>query len=287
MPLTVAEARAAFSSTWSPFASGFACGNPLLLYEYASPKMVDAIIGWFNCGCGPWPASLTDVRLSVPPQTQYPLQFLAELSGKVPVIRHTGYHGQALTREVVFTKTSASTPWLVTYMIGYDGASTYLAASSVQSPAPVPFDITIVGGQFAAYFQSMVNTGVPPPDNNWPATGSVKDELNRYDGVVQAIDASGEAQQMTFAASEHSTAFAMPGGDIMCGDFTSKQTVTSPSGQPISQSRKGQPWGPLLIPGSYSSVTKLGVHDYCFTTTTDGLTTPISFFGGVYEIDGH
>jgi hypothetical protein len=286
MPLSLAEAQAAFNSTWSPFARGFACGNPLILNEYASPQMVDAIIGWFNCGCGPWPDSFTDVRLSVPPQTQYPLQFLAEVLGKVPVIRHTGYQGQFLTREVVFTKSSDSTPWQVAYMVGYLGASAYLDASSVLTPPTVPFDITIVGGQLAAYFQSMVNTGVAAADNNWPATGSVKDELDRYAAVVKAIEAIGDAQQITFAAGPHSTAFAMPGGDIMCGDFTSKQTVTSASGKPILQSKKGRPWGPLP-PGSYSSITKLGVHDYCFNTTTAGLTTPISFLGGVYEVAGH
>jgi len=275
--LTLQQARQAFSATWPGFANGFATGNATELNDFGTQEMVQAVVGWYNCGCGQWLAHDTALHLSVPVEHSYPLSFLAEVSTPDAKPGPT-------VQEVVLSKANGADPWRVAYMVAYTGTSTYLGPSSVQSAPRVPFKI---GSQLASFFESIVNTGVPPADDlNIPVTGSVKDELDRYASVVQSIELSGDVQHITFQPADHSTSFAYPGGDILCGAIHSNQVVTAPPGSPIVQPTDRSNYGPLLLPGSYSSVTKSGTHDYCVTVTTASVVTPVSFFGGVYQSVG-
>jgi hypothetical protein len=277
--LSLQDVSQAYSATWPGFARGFAQGNFATMRKYATPEMVQAVTGAYGCGCGPWPARSPSVRFSLPAEHSYPLSFLAEIPG-------TYDDGSPLGREVVFTQASSSSPWRVTYMVGFVGTRTYLGPTAVRQPPPMRYHITIVGGQFASFFQRVVNTGVPAANNDWPQTGSVKDEVDRDLQTKEAIEQIGFTQQIAFTPLDHSIAFAYPQGDIMCGVIHSSALVTSPSGKPTVQPADQSEWGTHLAPGSYSTLTKSGTHDYCFTATRSGLTTPISFFGGVYKIVG-
>jgi hypothetical protein len=277
--LTLQQVSEAYQTTWPGFARGFAQENVVAMRKYATPEMVQAVIGAYGCGCGPWPARSPTVRFSFPTEHQYPLSFMAEIPG-------TEYDGSPLGREVVFSQADISAPWRVTYMVAFSGTRSYLGPSAVRPPPPMRFKITIVGGQFASFFQTVVNTGVPAPDNDWPQTGSVKDEVDRYLQTKEAIEQIGDTQEITFAPADHSIAFAAPDGDIMCGVIRSSALVTTPPGVPTVQPADQSLWGTHLAPGSYTTLTKSGTHDYCFIARRSGVTSPISFFGGTYQIVG-
>jgi hypothetical protein len=277
--LTLQEVSEAYQATWPGFAQGFAQQNFTTMRKYATPEMVQAVIGSYGCGCGPWPAKSPTVRFSFPTEHQYPLSFLAEIPG-------TEYDGSPLGREVVFSEADSTAPWRVTYMVAFSGTRSYLGPSALRAPPRMRFHITIVGGQFASFFQTVVNTGVPSPDDNWPQTGSVKDEVDRYLQIKASIEQLGDTQQITFAPTDHSIAFAASSGDIMCGVIHASALVTTPPGMPTVQPADRSLWGTLLAPGSYSTLTKSGTHDYCFLARRSGLTSPISFLGGTYQIVG-
>jgi hypothetical protein len=277
--LTLQEVSEAYQATWPGFAQGFAHENLATMRKYTTPEMVQAVIGAYGCGCAPWPARSPTVRFSFPTEHHYPLSFLAEIPGN-------DFDGSPLGREVVFSQADISAPWRVTYMVAFSGTRSYLGPSALRSPPRMRFNVTIVGGQFASFFQTVVNTGVPAPDNNWPQTGSVKDEVDRYLQTKEAIEQIGDAQHMTFAPADHSIAFAAPAGDIMCGVIRSSALVTTPPGVPTVQPADRSLWGTHLAPGSYTTLTKSGTHDYCFIARRSGLTSPISFFGGTYQIVG-
>jgi hypothetical protein len=277
---TVQQAREAFKATWPGFSSGLASGNTQELDDFVTPEMLQAVIGWYNCGCGGESMSKpTTVHLSVPVEHQYPFTFLAEVS--TPYAK-----GGPSVQEVVISKASDSQHWRVAYMVQYVGTSTYLGPSAIRSAPRVPFNTNVIGAQWASFFESMVNTGSPPPDLNIPVTRSVKQEVDHYASVALLIELQGDSQRMTFDATDHSTAFAYPGGDIICGAIHSTQLVTAPPGSSVVQPADRSSYGPLLLPGSYASVVKNGTHDYCVTVTTAGLENPVTFLGGVYQTVG-
>jgi hypothetical protein len=272
-------ARQAFATTWPSFSSSFAQKNLDKLSTYSTPEMTQTVLGYYSCGCARWTLHSTSVRFSVPTEQQYPLSFLAEVAGL-----DAKNHG--MVEEAVLTKANPIDRWRVAYMVAYEDESRLLGPSSV-SPAPsMPFDITTVGTELSYFFQTIVNTGSPPEGDNWPLTGALKQVVYHDLGVKQVIEKEGNSQQSTFAPADHSSAFAYPSGDIMCGAIDSSALITAPTGYLTIQPANRSNWGPLLSPGKYATVTKTGVEDYCFTNTTAGLTTPISFFGGIDQIVG-
>jgi hypothetical protein len=246
---------------------------------YGTPEMAEAVLGYYSCGCTTWALPTSSVRFSVPIGQEYPLSFLAEVTGR-------DAKNQRMVEEAVLSKTSPVDRWRVAYMVALEDTNPFLGSSAVQPAPPMPFDITIVGGQLADFFDSIVNTGEPPENDNWPLTGALKQLVDHDIGVKQVIEHEGKSQQTTFVPGDHSSAFAYPSGDIMCGSIDSTALITTPAGYVTVQPENRSNWGPLLSPGKYTTLTKTGVEDYCFTNTTDGLTTPISFFGGVDQIVG-
>ena len=278
--MNLAVAQQAFDSTWTGFDTAFHHLNLKALGEYATPEMVLATAGTISCGCGPWKEKSHSVELSVPIEHSYPLSFLAEVAITKPV-------KYPFVEEVVLTKSSPQDRWRVAYLVDYTGTSRYLTASGVQ-PAPIPpFDTSIIGGQFATFFESYANSGVPPTGISWPLEGATQQEVQRYLGVKKSIAQLGDTQgPMTFAATDNSPLFAYPGGDIMCGAFHASVQITTPPGSPTVQPPDRSQWGPTLASGSYTTLDKQQLRDYCVTVSPQGLVTPISFFGGTYSIAG-
>ncbi len=277
--LNLRMAGQAFSTTWPGFSSGLAHKNLAKVSSYSTGEMEQAVVGYYSCGCATWLLHDYTVRFSVPIEQQFPLSFLAEVAG-------LDAQHQGMVEEVVLTKTSTSDRWRVAYMVDYEEESRFLGPSAVRAAPPMLFDITRVGTELSYFFQTIVNTGRPPADDNWPLTGALKQQVYHDLGVKQAIEEDGNSQQSTFVPADHSSAFAYPSGDIMCGAIDSSALITTPTGYVTVQPANRSNWGSLLAPGAYSSLTKTGVEDYCFTATTGGLTTPISFFGGIDNIVG-
>ena len=138
----------------------------------------------------------------------------------------------------------------------------------------------------------MVATGSPPPNDYWPETGALADELADYQGTATNVTAGGDQQQTTFTVLDHSIAFPYPKGDIMCASYTMTSSVTPMPGRPpIAQPENQSEWSDLLAPGVYSSLRKFGLHDMCFSVNTvaskqHSNVAPISFSGGVYKVSG-
>jgi hypothetical protein len=241
--------------------------------------MVQAVIGYYGCGCATWTLHISAVRYSVPIQQQYPLTFLAEAAGRDNT-------NQGMVQEVVLDKSSPDAAWRVAFMVDFEKADHFLGPSVIAPPKPVPFDMSIVGDQFANFFQSMVNTGQPSPNDNWPLTGTMEQQVDHYVGVKFNIEGEGDSEQVTFYPADQSASFEYPGGAIMCGTIDSTALVTTPAGYGTVQPADRSNWGQILPPGRYSSLTKYSVEDYCFNTQTNGLTVPISFFGGVDGVVG-
>jgi hypothetical protein len=274
--LTEAEAQEAFDASWPPFAVAFATGDESGIDRYADSDVQDAIAGWFGCGCGPWPTAYQRVYLSAPPETTYPLTFLAE-------IQERDYAQDPMVVEAVYSQQAAGAPWLISYLISYIDGPPFLDGSEMNTVAPSStFDISIVAGQFASFFQTVFDTGKPPP-HSWPLTGSIGQEEQKVLDDRASVKADHFHEVLSYSAGSHSVAFAIPGGDLMCGEVRTLSVVTLVTGRPIVQPENRSFFGQELAPGTYRSVTSEGIRDACWNVTPTGVATPVSFMGGVYQ----
>jgi hypothetical protein len=277
--VSLSTAGHAFDSTFPGFAVAFAHKNLVGVSKYATPEMAQAVVGYNSCGCATWSMHISTVRFSIPIQQQYPLTFLAEVVGR------DNAH-KPMLEEVVLDKASPDEAWRVAYMVDLEDANPFLGPSIVASPPPIPFSMNIVGGELASFFQSVVNSGEPAANNNWPLTGALGQLVDHYVGVKLNIEREGTTEQVAFVPNDQSASFRYPSGAIMCGTIDSTAIVSAPAGYLTVQPANQSTWGPLLQPGAYSNLKKYSVEDYCFRAETNGLTVPISFFGGVDQIVG-
>jgi hypothetical protein len=285
--VTLAEAQQVYATTWQKFGFAFAWDEPGQLKALTSPQAFDVASAMSSCGCG-WDTPHSQVFFSIPPQQSYPESFLAQISTPVPP--HSKF--SPFVSIVVFTKPDASKPWQVAYFVRYAGTLRYLDGSMTSSTTRTLFPVSDVPVQLADFFTSMVTTGTPPPDDNWTLSGTLAEELQNYQTTKLDIAAEGDQQQTQFQAVGHSVLFPYPDGDLMCASYSSYSTVTPlPGHPPIVQPLDQSTWSGLLSPGSYSSLSKLGMHDVCFSIDTvdnphQDQTDTISFSGGVYQIAG-
>lgn len=280
--LTLAEAQRAFTRTWHGFDSAWHHDNVSELRRYSTPEMLLATVGSTDCGCGPWTEQQWSVDLSVPSQTEYPISFLAHVTVTRPA-------AHPFLEMVVLTKANPKANWLVAYLVDVQGHSyTWLTNSAVEAAPAPPFDSSVIGSQFAEFFQSYANEGVPPSDGvAWPLEGATAQEVARYETVKQAIANQGDTQgPISFDAPSSSALFAYPGGDILCGDLHTSVHIAAPANDPTIQPADRSVWGTPLAPGRYTSLEKQQLRDYCVTVNRQGLVTPISYFGGTYSIAG-
>jgi hypothetical protein len=162
-----------------------------------------------------------------------------------------------------------------------------LTASTVQTPPRASFDIGVVSSQLAQFFTAVVTTGTPPPSDNWPQTGTTGQEVRDFLQTKAIVHLNGGTRQTLCSPLGKSPALAFPGGDIMCSADSSDSTVTPQPNSSLIQPADRTVWGPQIRPGRYSSLTKVGLHEFCFAVHTQtGVVNPISFFGGVYETTG-
>jgi hypothetical protein len=265
----------------------FVQGQLRAVQPIATPHVHEIVAASTGCGCS-WATPDSKVSFSIPPQQNYPESFLAQISTPAP--RDSIY--SSFVTMVVFTKSAAESPWQIAYFVRYAGTDKYLTRSIVEAAPPAPFDISERPAGLAAFFTAMVTTGTPPPGDDWVVVNALDDTLQDYLNTKADVAAGGDQQQTTFTALDHSIAFAYPKGDIMCASYNSYSTVTpSVAGQSIVQPQDQSQWGAQLPPGTYSSLTKLGMNDMCFSVNitdngSQSITAPISFQGGVYQVSG-
>jgi hypothetical protein len=274
--LNTTTAHTVFKTLWPKFGLAYATGETKEIARYADADVQKAIMGWFYCGCGPWPTAYQHVNFTAPPQAQYPLSFLAEVQAKE-------YSTQADVIEVVYTKETEHSPWLIAYLVPYINGAPLLETTTMNTTAPkLPTPAAEVGNQLANYFQTVFNTGTPP--NTWPQMGALQQEINRILTTREALSENRLTETIAYTAGTHSLDFANPQGDLMCGEIRAHSVVTSTiAGTPIVQPPDQSLFSPALSPGSYTSVTTDSLRDACWGVTPDGSTQPISFFGGNYS----
>jgi len=274
--LNAATARTVFKSLWPKFALAYATGDIADIARYADADVQNAIMGWFYCGCGPWPTAYQQVNFTAPPQAGYPLSFLAEVQAKE-------YSTQPDVIEVVYTKDTRRSPWLIAYLVPYVNGTPLLDDTMMNAPAPKSaVNVSDVGNQLAAFYQTVYDTGVPP--TTWPQMGAIQQETDRIVSSREVLSEDHLAETLAYTAGPHSLDFANPQGDLMCGEIRSHSVVTSANrGTPVVQPPDQSLFTPALPPGSYSSVTTDSLRDACWGVTPDGTTQPISFFGGDYS----
>ena len=278
-------AQHVYATTWQRFGRAFALDQPSFLKPVTTTDAFDVAFSMSSCGCG-WVTPHSKVLFSIPTQQDYPESFLAQISTPAPPA--SGY--SPFVSIVVFTKAGASAAWQIAYFVRYAGTFQYLDSSLVSSTRKTQFPFGEVPAQLAAFFTSMVTTGSPPLGDNWTLSGTLAEELQGYRTTASDVAAGGDQQETQFKAVGHSVLFPYPKGDLMCGSYSSYSTVTpSSASSPIVQPLDQSTWSSLLTPGTYSSLSKLGMHDACFSIDTvdnpqQDDTEAISFSGGVYQI---
>jgi hypothetical protein len=187
----------------------------------------------------------------------------------------------------VFTQSAADASWLLSYLVIYNGSGGFLKESAVLA-APTPhLDPGLVPGHLADFFESYANTGGPPSWGGWPLDGSVKQTVDHFLSVKQAILAGGDFQDpMTITPTDNSVLFGYHGGDILCGALHDSVQIEAPPDKPIIQPRNLSNWGPLLPPGRYTRLQKQQLIDYCVTIRPLPKIVIVSFLGWTYTITG-
>jgi hypothetical protein len=285
--VTLAVAQRVYSTTWLRFGRAFALDQPSTMKALTTPHAFEVATAMSSCGCG-WDTPHSKVLFSIPPQQDYPESFLAQISTPAPP--HSGY--SPFVSIVVFAKSGSGTSWQVAYFVRYAGTLQYLDSSIASSTRKTLFPTGDVTARLAAFFTSMVTTGSPPLGDNWTLSGPLAEELQGYQTTKTDLAAGGDQQQTKFEAVDHSVLFPYSSGDLMCASYSSYSTVTpSPGGPAIAQPQDQSTWSDLLPPGTYTSLSKMGMHDVCFSIDTvdnphQDDTETISFSGGVYQIAG-
>lgn len=287
--LSLAQAKTAFDQTWPEFADGFARGNAVELQDTTTPEMLQVVAGYYQCGCGTWAADRSRPTIVVPDQHSYPLSFLADVPTVDP-------EGNTVNQVAVLTRSGVDDRWRVAYMVPSarsqpfvptDASGTSDAPAGSGAPGTPAASLAPDGTQLAALFQAMANTGMPPAGELWPVSGAIKQKTDDFVATKQAVVAGGDDQQTVFGAVDPTRTFTFPTGAIACGAIRSTSTVTTPPGKPTIQSPDRSPWSDELPPGTYRSITKYGINDYCVYDGILGGHEPVAFLGGVYRMVGH
>jgi hypothetical protein len=279
--LTTAAVTHVFKQIWPLFAE-YASEDYLAgLLSIATQDVAHVVQAQDVCGCDEFWSPYTSVEVTAPVQDSYPLSFFAEVDQK-------DNPGGAEIQMLVFERQTAGEPWLITYAMGYGGTVPLLTAPAdlgsvptSTSPSPGPFN------ELAALFDSVRQTGSPPAGGWWNSLiNEPGKELTDFvselaDGYY--IDQSlGVAPQANFGLDDLSTAFPVPGGSISCATITAEVTMAPAVGSSMVQTNSSSAFGPLVPPGTYSTITFHEAVDTCLVLV-NGIYGMQGMSGGTYS----
>lgn len=280
------------ATTWRGFAASYVDDLHQRLWTYATATMKDVLAGSLLAPEIPWPPQFGRVSFSAPPQTAYPISFLAEIQGQ-------SYTLTTANREVVFTQASAGAPWLVAFAVSYSGPPQFQAGNSV-AVAPPSGALVTAPQEFAAYSQKLDTqnvkpTTVPPAFTFSPllkllfAGDQTRLAHERSQGISMVFTHKVGTKSLQFATAP--VPDATHAGVLQC--FVLKETADfrPAKGKSLVQTvTKFDNWSNLLPPGLYSAIQQTASFDVCLTQYTtaakkgritfDGLT------GGNYAVTG-
>ena len=276
------------ATTWTGFSTAFADGDRTGIAQYTTAEADQSIEGSFDCGCPPWPTAYTSVSFSAPPQSSYPISFLAEFVG-------VNYDNSPLTKEVVFTQASSGAPWLIAHLGSFVNGEPISDLSSNVSAAPpaVPTLITQVPETFATYFNTLDNTGKPPTPRppGFSSNNYLTEVIGQSEQAYLTETTGGYKDVNTHVVGPVSPVFAVEeNGQIrgveMCFYLDISTTVTRTNGAPVVQPADQSTFGNLLAPGSYSSLHETQNEDNCVSESITGTSYLLSTLGGISSITG-
>lgn len=279
--ITPAQARQLVQAFWPVREQGLSQRNPDTIHaiEDASAGEWDAIGCTYGCP-PPSPRPLRNQQVMVPRQTSYPAAFMAQ-------VLTTQYHSSdALVEIMVFTRKAASAPWFLSFDTSYSGLSVLhefpSGPGSFDEPTPPngSIDYTTLPSQLATYWQYWKTNGVAPAGTHFvPGAFTSEQGLETYKARID-YRAAGIAEHATYGAGtpqDGTWSFAVnledgngqiEEGDVLtCGTvrFRSLSTPIAPA-RTVVQDTTYEPYGDLLRPGEYSSVTVTGLHESCMLT---------------------
>jgi hypothetical protein len=276
----VTIARSVANSMWTARESALASGNVTSLnsLETGPALQIDIFhLAMVQCGCQQaytiTPTS--GLQVLIPQQSQYPLDFLAAFETE----------GSSTPELMVLTKSSSSSPWLVSFDTETDDSK--LSVTSPQAipvqgqpagvDAPAPTAASELGLEtMTAYISSYAANGGHPPQSTAfgdsdgaidlagkfasPASGTTQIPPSNYSNVASTTPGDGI---WSFAAT------GMEPGEtgLVCGtirDTTSNEATTA---TPLTQN--GQ-YGPFLAPGSYRTITQVAGMETCVVSLANG-----------------
>ena len=284
--ITPAAAQEVLATTWAGYAHAMVSDDRASLSAYTTPSALDDADATLDCGCLPGPMTYSTTAISTPPQTGYPLSFMAGLRG-------LGYNQQSQTWWVVFTKAGAGTPWVIAFFASYAEGNGLDGFTSNSSPSPVAVHYPLQGAPeaFAQYFQELDATGTTgngaPTDYahnnilNSEVTGtSQNDQQDKAEGLHETFTHTVDQVSPIFAQSINSTVI----GAMECFTVTATQDVTSATGSPLVQPASQTTWGYQIEPGSYASIDFTKDDAECVEESADSGITITSESGGTYLI---
>lgn len=284
--VTQAVAQDVLASTWAGFAHAMLSNDRSLLTAYTTPSALNDANATLDCGCITGPMTYSSTAISTPPQSSYPLSFLADLSG-------LGYNQQSQTWVVVFTKTSPATPWLIAIFTSYaegNGLDGYVSNSTSPS-ITVHYPLQDAPQAYADFFQSLdstldVGNGVPA---NYAHDNILNSEVARTTEINEKQQAAGLHNSYTHSVDQVSPVFAqvVDGsvyGEEECFSVAVTDDVTSTNGSPIIQPENQSNWGYRIPPGSYSALKFKQEDAACVGENPISAITLASDSGGSYSI---
>jgi len=244
---------------------------------------------WDSVGCSIGcarlsPRTLNAVNVFVPKQATYPAAFLAEV-----LTTEYQHSSTTMVELMIFTRPAADAPWSLALDTGYTGVDSLhefpvpLEGGAFDDAAPQVngVDQHALPAMLAAYLQHWIVSGSAPPgsplrDGSFTSTqGQALHEQvleDRANGIADTISYSpGVASDglWTFAVKEEVTGGETGSLAMTCG-VVRYAAVANParSGANLVQGQGFSPFGTLLQPGAYRSVTELGLHQSCFVSGT-------------------
>ena len=241
---------------------------------------------WDGVGCTvgcapPSPRTIEDLNLFVPRQTAYPAAFMAE-------VLTTQFHSSGHMVEImVFNRPSKQQPWSLALDTGYTGAD-HLGefpvpveggAFDADAPAVPGVDQPGLPRLFAAYLQHWIDHASAPantPLGAGPFTTAVGQALHeqtledRARGIADTVAYTADPTTdgvWTFAVKEEQSGAETRPFAMTCGTVRyTASAVSTRSGGTLVQDQGFSPFGTLLAPGGYASVTEQGLHQNCFVS---------------------
>jgi hypothetical protein len=270
--LSLPQATAAFASAWPAFVTAMDTGNTAALATEASPGVQQAVKG--ACGCGLWPAAYTSVHFSVPPQTGWPVSFLAE-------VQQNDYQGQPEIEEAVLTQSDQGGPWIVTFVTAFENGVPLLGTST-NIPAPATgVTMPAVGSQIAAWLNQVAQTDQVPNDE-WANNSGMTEQANIVTSSLTGLQNLGLKETITFSAGPTSIAFPLSTSEVMgCGQISS-HSVTVPTQGSTMTVTDGEFTGVAAC--TYSSIVRDTTRDTCWLATRAPLAEPTVFHGGLWSV---